>query len=49
MVVTLCIAYREIGLGMILRGIVLGETLEIDYSEKGLAAQNFPEAWERFV
>lgn len=46
---TFAIACPELVLGMLLRGIFLGEPSEIDYSEKGLIAQHFPQAWERFV
>lgn len=49
MALTFAIAYPEIVSGMVLRGIFLGETSEIDYSEKGLIAQHFPVAWERFA
>ena len=35
--------------GIIARGIFLGERSEIDYSENGLIAQHFPQAWERFT
>lgn len=49
MALAFAIAYPETVLGMVLRGIFLGEPSEIDYSENGLIAQHFPEAWERFA
>lgn len=43
------ITYPEIAAGIVASGIYLGENSEIDYSEKGLMAQHFPKAWERFT
>jgi len=43
------IAYPHVVAGIVARGIYLGENSEIDYSAKGLMAQHFPKAWERFT
>ncbi|MBI2064969.1 MAG: prolyl aminopeptidase [Candidatus Yanofskybacteria bacterium] len=49
MALAFAITYPNMVLGMVLRGIFLGESSEIDYSENGLIAQHFPRAWERFA
>lgn len=49
MALLFAIAYPGSVSGIIARGIFLGEQSEIDYSENGLIAQHFPQAWERFV
>ncbi len=43
------VTYPRMVAGVVVRGIYLGEYSEIDYSAKGLMAQHFPEAWERFT
>ena len=43
------IAHPERTAGICLRGVFLGERGEINYSETGLIAQHFPQAWQRFV
>lgn len=43
------IRYPGLVVGLNLRGIFLGETGEIDYSDQGLLAQHYPEKWTRFI
>ena len=49
MALTFAITCPEMVSGMVLRGIFLGESSEIDYSENGLIATHFPREWERFA
>lgn len=43
------ITYPNMVLGMVIRGIFLGELSEIDYSENGLMATHLPKEWEKFI